>query len=88
VDKASFPSVFFCYKQIKRELLGYLRFFVLINREDENYKEVQYMIVGVMKEKTKLTPNGIKILMVESFVKINPTDPLMLAKQVARRKRN
>ncbi len=46
------------------------------------------MIVGVMKEKTKLTPNGIKILMVESFVKINPTDPLMLAKQVARRKRN
>jgi hypothetical protein len=31
---------------------------------------------------------GIEILMVEVFVKINPTDPLILAYQVARRKRN
>jgi hypothetical protein len=29
--------------------------------------------------------NGIEILMTEAFAKINPTDPLMLAKQTARR---
>jgi hypothetical protein len=32
--------------------------------------------------------SGIKILMVEAFAKNNPTDPLMLAKQAARKKRN
>jgi hypothetical protein len=32
--------------------------------------------------------SGIEILMVESFAKINPTDPLILAYQAARRKRN
>jgi hypothetical protein len=31
--------------------------------------------------------SGIEILMVDTFVKINPTDPLRLAKQAARRKR-
>jgi hypothetical protein len=31
---------------------------------------------------------GIEILMADDFVKINPTDPLRLAKEVARRKRN
>ena len=31
---------------------------------------------------------GIEILMVEDFVKINPTEPLMLTKQEVRRKRN
>jgi hypothetical protein len=31
---------------------------------------------------------GIEILMAEAFVKINPTDPLILVYQVARRKRN
>jgi hypothetical protein len=31
---------------------------------------------------------GIEILITEVFVKINPTDPLMLDKEVARRKRN
>ncbi len=31
---------------------------------------------------------GIEILMSEAFAKINPTDPLILAQQVARRKRN
>jgi hypothetical protein len=30
---------------------------------------------------------GMEILMEESFVKINPTDPFILAKQVARKKR-
>ena len=30
---------------------------------------------------------GIAILMGEAFAKINPTDPLILAKQAARRKR-
>jgi hypothetical protein len=29
--------------------------------------------------------SGVEILMVESFVKINPTGPLMIAKQAARR---
>jgi hypothetical protein len=32
--------------------------------------------------------SGIEILMADSFAKINPTDPLRLAKQAARRKRN
>jgi hypothetical protein len=32
--------------------------------------------------------NGIKILMTDVFVKINPTDVLRLAKQATRRKRN
>ncbi len=32
--------------------------------------------------------NGMEILMTEVFTKINPTDPLILAKQAARRKRN
>jgi hypothetical protein len=32
--------------------------------------------------------SGIEILMADAFAKINPTDPLRLAKQVARRKRN
>jgi hypothetical protein len=32
--------------------------------------------------------NGIEILMTEAFAKINPTDPLMLGKEPARRKRN
>jgi hypothetical protein len=32
--------------------------------------------------------SGIEILMTEGFAKINPTDPLILAKQAARRKRN
>jgi hypothetical protein len=32
--------------------------------------------------------SGIKILIPDVFVKINPTDPLRLAKQVVRRKRN
>ncbi len=32
--------------------------------------------------------NGIEILITESFVKINPTEPLRLSKQAARRKRN
>jgi hypothetical protein len=32
--------------------------------------------------------SGIEILMAEAFAKINPTDPLILAKQAARRKRN
>jgi hypothetical protein len=32
--------------------------------------------------------SGIEILMIDTYVKINPTDPLRLAKQVARRKRN
>ena len=31
---------------------------------------------------------GIEILMTDDFAKINPTDPLRLAKQVTRRKRN
>ena len=31
---------------------------------------------------------GMEILMTEAFAKINPTDPLKLAKQAARRKRN
>ncbi len=31
---------------------------------------------------------GIEILMVDDFAKINPTDPLRLAKQAERRKRN
>ena len=31
--------------------------------------------------------NGMEILMVEDFVKINPTEPLILSKQAARRKR-
>jgi len=31
---------------------------------------------------------GIEILMVKVFAKIKPTDPLMLHKQAARRKRN
>jgi hypothetical protein len=32
--------------------------------------------------------SGIEILMAEAFVTINPTDPLILVKQAARRKRN
>jgi len=32
--------------------------------------------------------SGIEILMTEGFAKINPTDPLRLAKQAARRNRN
>jgi hypothetical protein len=32
--------------------------------------------------------SGIEILMTDVFVKINPTDPARLTKQVARRKRN
>jgi len=32
--------------------------------------------------------SGIEILMTDTFPKINPTDPLRLAKQVGRRKRN
>jgi hypothetical protein len=32
--------------------------------------------------------SGIEILMVDAFANINPTDPLSLAKQVTRRKRN
>ncbi len=32
--------------------------------------------------------SGIEILMSDAFAKINPTDPLRLAKQAARRKRN
>ena len=32
--------------------------------------------------------SGIEILMTDTFAKINPTDPLRLVKQVARRKRN
>jgi len=32
--------------------------------------------------------SGIEILIADAFAKINPTDPLRLAKQVARRKRN
>ena len=32
--------------------------------------------------------SGIEILMAEAFAKINPTDPLRLAKLAARRKRN
>ena len=32
--------------------------------------------------------SGIKILMSDDFVKINPTDPLRLVKQETRRKRN
>jgi hypothetical protein len=31
---------------------------------------------------------GMEILMTEVFAKINPTDPLILAKQAVRRKRN
>ncbi len=31
--------------------------------------------------------NGMEILMADAFAKINPTDPLILVKQVARRKR-
>jgi hypothetical protein len=32
--------------------------------------------------------NGIEILIAEALAKINPTEPLRLAKQAARRKRN
>jgi hypothetical protein len=32
--------------------------------------------------------SGMEILIVDAFAKINPTDPLILAKQAARRKRN
>jgi hypothetical protein len=32
--------------------------------------------------------SGIEILMSDAFAKINPTDPLRLAKQAARRQRN
>ena len=32
--------------------------------------------------------SGMEILIADAFAKINPTDPLILAKQVARRKRN
>jgi hypothetical protein len=32
--------------------------------------------------------SGMEILMAEAFAKINPTDPLILGKQPARRKRN
>jgi hypothetical protein len=32
--------------------------------------------------------SGMEIRMVEALAKINPTDPLTLAKQAARRKRN
>ena len=32
--------------------------------------------------------SDIEILMAEAFAKFNPTDPLRLAKQAARRKRN
>jgi hypothetical protein len=32
--------------------------------------------------------SGIDILMADAFAKINPTDPLRLAKQAVRRKRN
>ena len=32
--------------------------------------------------------SGMEILMAKAFAKINPTDPLILAKQAARRKRN
>jgi hypothetical protein len=32
--------------------------------------------------------SGIEILMTDAFAKINPTDPLRLAKQAARRKSN
>ena len=31
--------------------------------------------------------SGMEILMSDAFAKINPTDPLILAKQAARRKR-
>jgi hypothetical protein len=31
---------------------------------------------------------GMEILMTEAFAKINPTDPLILAKQAEREKRN
>ena len=31
--------------------------------------------------------SGMEILMADAFAKINPTDPLILAKQAARRKR-
>jgi hypothetical protein len=33
------------------------------------------------------TSRGMEILMTEAFDKINPNDPLILAKQAARRKR-
>jgi hypothetical protein len=33
-------------------------------------------------------PSGMEILMTEVFVKINPTNSLAFAKEVARRKRN
>ena len=32
--------------------------------------------------------SGMEILMTEAFAKIDPTDPLIIAKQAARRKRN
>jgi hypothetical protein len=32
--------------------------------------------------------SGIEILIAEAFVKINPTEPLRLAKQTTQRKRN
>jgi hypothetical protein len=32
--------------------------------------------------------SGMEILMTEAFAKINPTDPLILPQQAARRKRN
>ena len=32
--------------------------------------------------------SGMEILIADAFAKINPTDPLILAKQAARRKRN
>jgi hypothetical protein len=32
--------------------------------------------------------NGIEILMTDAFAKINPTEPLRLVRQVARRKQN
>jgi len=41
---------------------------------------------GINGREDKLS--GIEILIAEAFAKINPTEPLRLAKQTARRKRN
>ena len=41
---------------------------------------------GIKDRKDK--SSGIEILMIEVFVKINPTDPLMLTNTETRRKRN
>jgi hypothetical protein len=59
-----------------------------IKDRDDRSSGIEVLMTGNGIKDRDDRSSGIEVLMTDAFIKINPTDPFRLTKQVVRRKRN